>query len=103
MGPATFRQFPGVDPFALLTPTQFLPRRFPELSSAEYAADFNEVKVIGSATSLVRTAEQTQLALLFAGVLSLALSIGRSGTTWRATSHAPSRFRWSIPHASLRC
>ena len=61
-------QFPGVDPFALLTPTQFLPRRFPELTSAEYAADFNEVKAIGSATSAVRTPEQTQLALLFAGV-----------------------------------
>jgi PAP2 superfamily len=68
--PAGATQFPGVDPFALLTSTQFLPRRFPELNSAEYAADFNEVKASGLVNSLVRTPDQTQLALLFAGVIT---------------------------------
>jgi hypothetical protein len=36
------------------------------LSSAAYAADVDEVKRLGSATSTERTAEQTQLARLFA-------------------------------------
>jgi hypothetical protein len=65
---AGFTQFPAVEPFALLTSTQYLPARPPTLTSEEYAAAFNEVKEIGSATSATRTAEQTQLANLFAGV-----------------------------------
>jgi hypothetical protein len=64
--PAAFPHFGEVPPFALLTPTQFLPRRPPTLDSAEYAAHFNEVKHLGSATSATRSAEQTLLARLFA-------------------------------------
>jgi hypothetical protein len=73
--PAGGTQFPAVEPFALLTPTQFLPRRFPELNSAEYAEDFNEVKLLGKSDSLVRTSEQTELALLFAAVISATSNI----------------------------
>lgn len=62
----SFPQFGDVEPFALLTPTQFLPRRPPTLTSDEYTADFNEVKLLGSTTSSARSPEQTQLALLFA-------------------------------------
>jgi hypothetical protein len=68
--PAGFTQFPAVEPFALLSATQFLPRRFPALTSAEYTVAFDEVKLIGSAISATRTAEQTQTALLFAGVIT---------------------------------
>ena len=64
--PASFTHFGDVEPFALLTPTQFLPRRPPTLTSAEYTADFDEVKQVGSATSSARTNEQTLLARLFA-------------------------------------
>jgi hypothetical protein len=70
MQAAQFTQFPLTRPFALLTPTQYLPRRPPELNSQEYADAFNEVKRIGSTTSTERTAEQTQLARLFASVIS---------------------------------
>ena len=42
--PASFTHFGDVPPFALLTPTQYLPRRPPTLTSADYAAHFNEVK-----------------------------------------------------------
>jgi hypothetical protein len=70
MQPAGFTQFPNTLPFALLTPTQYLPRRPPSLDSAEYAEDLNEVKRIGSATSTERTAEQAQLARIFASVTS---------------------------------
>lgn len=68
--PAAFRQFEHTRPFALLTPTQYLPPLPATITSAQYAADFNEVKEIGAANSTMRTAEQTQLARLFAGVVS---------------------------------
>jgi hypothetical protein len=38
------------------------------LTSDEYARDFNEVKALGSATSTTRTADQTLVARLWAGV-----------------------------------
>jgi hypothetical protein len=65
---ATFTFFPNVRPFAMLTSTQFLPPPPPTLTSARYARDFNEVKLLGSATSPVRTAEETLMAQVFAGV-----------------------------------
>jgi hypothetical protein len=68
--PAAFAQFPHTEPFALLTPTQYLPSGPPTLVSQQYADEFNEVKRLGSAASLERTAEQTQLARLFASVTS---------------------------------
>jgi hypothetical protein len=64
--PPSFPQFGNVRPFALLTSTQYLPSAPPTLTSAAYAADFEEVKQLGSAASTTRTAEQTQLAQLFA-------------------------------------
>jgi hypothetical protein len=66
--PATFTFFSQVVPFALLSSTQFLPPPPPTLTSARYAADFNEVKLLGSTTSTARTPEQTLMAQVFAGV-----------------------------------
>jgi hypothetical protein len=65
---ATFTFYPNVVPFAMLTSTQFLPPPPPTLTSARYAHDFNEVKLLGSATSVVRTPEETLMAQVFAGV-----------------------------------
>ena len=67
---AAFTQLPGMKPFALLTTTQYLPERPPTLTSIRYTTDFNEVKNLGSATSGARTADQTLLALQFAGVVT---------------------------------
>jgi hypothetical protein len=66
--PATFTFFPKVKPFALLTSTQYLPSPPPVLTSTRYAQDLNEVKELGSLTSSTRTAEQTLMSQLFAGV-----------------------------------
>jgi len=66
--PAGFTQFPSVLPFAITSSTQFAPNPPPAITSAEYAAAFNEVKEIGSATSTTRTADQTQVARLWANV-----------------------------------
>jgi hypothetical protein len=68
--PAGFTQFPAVIPFATTSSTQFAPNPPPSLTSAEYAASLNEVKELGSATSTMRTAEQTKIAQLWANVNS---------------------------------
>lgn len=60
-----FRQFAQMTPFALTSPSQFLPPGPPPLGSARYAHDLAEVQALGSATSTVRTAEQTQTALFW--------------------------------------
>lgn len=65
-GAAQFSELGSVVPFGLLTSTQFLPTAFPQLESAEYATDFNEVKSKGKSTSTTRTAEETRFAQLFA-------------------------------------
>jgi hypothetical protein len=46
-GAATFSKLGEVEPFAVLSPSQFLPDAMPQLESSEYAADFNEVKSQG--------------------------------------------------------
>ena len=51
-----------VRPFVLRDPDLFRGRAPNDLGSRAYAADFNEVKAIGSATSAIRTSEQTAVA-----------------------------------------
>ncbi len=65
-GFAIFTNNPGVTPFALTQNTQFLAAPPPALSSAEYAAAFNEVKQLGAANSTLRTADQSLTAQLWA-------------------------------------
>ncbi len=65
---ASLTQAPNVVPFALLTPTQYLPPPPPTLTSARYAADFNETKLLGRADSAARTPEQTAIARLWASI-----------------------------------
>jgi hypothetical protein len=66
--PAGFTHFPAVLPFAIASNSQFAPNPPPALTSAEYSAHFNEVKELGSVTSTTRTADQTQVARLWANV-----------------------------------
>jgi hypothetical protein len=47
-----------VRPFTLRSGTQYMADGPPALDSAEYAADYNEVKAYGSASSTVRSADQ---------------------------------------------
>ncbi len=65
-GPAQFSEIRNVEPFGLLYPTQFLPVPHPQLESAEYGTDLNDVKDVGSATSSTRTEAQTRMAQLVA-------------------------------------
>jgi hypothetical protein len=52
-------QFAYMTPWAILSPSQFRPAGPPALTSARYAEDFNETKMMGSATSATRTTDQT--------------------------------------------
>lgn len=64
-----FPQWPGVKPFAMTSAEQFRPELPPDLTSAEYAAAFNEVKDLGGdgvTTPTSRTPEQTLIAKFWA-------------------------------------
>jgi hypothetical protein len=52
----------GVKPFLMHSSSQFRTAGPQALASAAWAADYNEVKVLGAANSLVRTPEQTYIA-----------------------------------------
>ncbi len=52
-------------PFMLTSPDQFLPPPPPDLKSAEWATEFNEIKDLGGADSTKRTPEQTLIAQFF--------------------------------------
>lgn len=65
---AAFTHLQNAAPMALLTATQFLPAPPPSLTSERYATDFNEVKVMGQFNSATRSAEQTSIARLWAGI-----------------------------------
>ncbi|PYX40802.1 MAG: hypothetical protein DMG81_05145 [Acidobacteria bacterium] len=60
-------QFASMTPWVLLRPSQF---RLPPpnaLTSAEYATDYNEIKAMGPFTGSGRSADQSELALFWAG------------------------------------
>jgi hypothetical protein len=63
--PAINAHVPLIPPFALTSSSQFRAPPPPALTSPEYAADFNEVKALGSLNSAVRTTDQTQVAFLW--------------------------------------
>ena len=65
-GTALFVGWGQVTPFAINSGSQFRAYGPPDLTSAEYAADFNEVKSLGAINSATRTAYQTETALFWA-------------------------------------
>jgi hypothetical protein len=65
---ATFTHLQHAAPMALLSATQVLPVPPPSLTSARYAADLNEVKLLGKSDSAARTEDETTLARLWSAV-----------------------------------
>ena len=72
-GPPLFRQYATMTPWALTTPSQFLPPGPPSLTSARWEQDLAEVKAIGSATSTVRTDWETETARFWQSDTPIAL------------------------------
>jgi membrane-associated phospholipid phosphatase len=64
--PYLLPQWGFVAPFAIPSGFAFRPSGPPLLDSTKWAADYNEVKEIGSATSATRTTEQTEIARFWA-------------------------------------
>jgi hypothetical protein len=64
--PYLLPQWGFVAPFAMSSSSQFRPPGPPSLDSAQFAADYNEVKQLGAAVGSMRTEEQTQIALFWA-------------------------------------
>jgi hypothetical protein len=60
-----YPQFVNMTPWVMSSAIQFLPGPPPALSSAQYLADYNEVKAMGSLTSASRTADQTIYSLFW--------------------------------------
>jgi hypothetical protein len=78
--------FRFVTPFVLRRGDQFRAEGPPRLKSRKYAADFNEVKRLGSVDSAERTAEQTEIALCGAEPpLPMWNRVARSVTAQRQT------------------
>ena len=63
--PMVFPQMATVTPFAIQGPSQFRPPGPPALTSAAYAAAFNEVKSLGRKTGSTRTQEQTDIGIFW--------------------------------------
>lgn len=64
--PYLLPQWCFITPFAITKLRRFRPPGPPSLNSRKWAADYNQVKALGSATSATRTAEQTEIALFWA-------------------------------------
>ncbi len=58
-------QLAHMAPWFIESPSQFRPPAPPALDTAQYTADFNEIKLMGSGSSSTRTADQTQYALFW--------------------------------------
>jgi hypothetical protein len=65
---ATFTHYPDVLGFIVPNGRRFAMEGPPAMTSTRYATDFNETKSLGSVTSTTRTAEQTTMSRLWAGV-----------------------------------
>jgi hypothetical protein len=66
--PALTPQWGQVTTWAMTSAAQFLPAPPPALDSAEYAADFNDVKSLGDTNSTTRTLDETLYAHFWADV-----------------------------------
>jgi hypothetical protein len=64
--PALLPQWGDVKPFGILDASKYVPHAPPAVDSHKYAAEVAEVKSLGSATSAIRTADQTQIAKFWA-------------------------------------
>jgi hypothetical protein len=56
-------------PWHMASPSEFRPGPPPELGSALWTRDYNEIKAVGGRTSTQRTAEQTEIALFWEATL----------------------------------
>ena len=106
---AGYPQFVGMTPWAIASSSVFRAAPPPDLTSARYTRDFNEVKAMGSQTSATRTADQSIFALVWAsGTASylwnhaaLGLLDGQGDGDGEADDHARNGRRGLLEHARI--
>ena len=86
--PSLLPQWPDLDPFCMVDGAQFQAEGPPELASAEYAAAFNQVKLLGARDSTVRTDDQTAIALFWANGAGTATPPGHWNEIAQSVSEA---------------
>jgi membrane-associated phospholipid phosphatase len=69
--PGAGPQFASMTPWTMKRPSQFRPAPPPALTSSTYTADYNETKTMGVFSGSPRTADQSDLALFWAGNTAL--------------------------------
>jgi len=69
--PGAGPQFATMTPWTMRRPSQFRPAPPPALTSAAYTMDYNEIKIMGVFAGSQRTADQSELALFWAGNTAL--------------------------------
>jgi membrane-associated phospholipid phosphatase len=79
------RQFATMSPWAMTSPSQFLPPPPPAVTSARYAADFNETKTIGNAAT--SPPEHVETALFWDGQADTAATIWNRAAAALADKH----------------
>jgi hypothetical protein len=67
---AGYPQFVFMTPWSIASPSQFRPGGPPSLTSAQYAKDFNETKLMGRQTSTARSSDQTVYSWFWAAATS---------------------------------
>ena len=80
-GPAILTQWGNVKPFVLRSMEGLEFKGAPELTSAEFARDFDEVRLVGARNSTTRTADQTAAAIFW---------VVQTGVPWHAAARAAS-------------
>ena len=75
--PAMMPNWATVTPFTMTSQSQFRTIAPPALTSAEYAANYNEVKEIGWKFSTTRTSEQTALTMFWVDMPGTITTVGR--------------------------
>ena len=107
--PGAGPQFASMTPWVLLRPSQFRLPPPPALNSPEYAADLNELKVMGIFSGSARTPDQSELALFWAGNTPLywnriATQIStQRGLTLTENAHLFALLNVSMADAGIAC
>ena len=76
--PPLFEQYARAKPWVTAKADQFRPGPPPQLSSAAYVRDYNEVKALGGTRSTARTADQTEAVMFWRNA--------NFGPTWQQTA-----------------
>ncbi len=108
--PGAAPQFATMTPWGILSHDQFRPLGPPALDSEQYVVEFNEVSQMGSATSTLRSADETDACLFWASTSGTyvwnraAIDLGEDrGTNLSENAHLLATLNLAIADAVISC